>query len=260
MDDGGAYVPRSRRARRALYVSAPEMTALRRPSRSTAIAELRRTIDCLPSHTKRAMLEGVRRDTIIVGAYTDRDGGVCPMLAAHRRGGRTSFLAFARTWDRFTNAPSRGSRKATERELRILAHHLEASLEAADETAADVSLSAVVAEHRALRRRSARVADGVPSLADAIAEHRASQGRTALDQEHVVEELEPIEEHVVEPVRLAEPVARKSRRLPEWLHPLGSIEDYERALEQVDRQRVRLGLVGDTAGPARERETAAAGR
>lgn len=233
------------------------MTALRRPSRSTAIAELRRTIDCLPSHTKRAMLEGVRRDTIIVGAYTDRDGGVCPMLAAHRRGGRTSFLAFARTWDRFTNAPSRGSRKATERELRILAHHLEASIEAADETAADVSLSAVVAEHRALRRRSARVADGVPSLADAIAEHRASQGRTALDQEHVVEELEPIEE---EPVRLAEPVARKARRLPEWLRPLGSIEDYERALAQVDRQRVRLGLVGDTAGPARERETAAAGR
>ncbi len=35
-------------------------------------------------------------ERIIVGAYVDRDGGVCPMLAAHRQGGRTDFLTFAR--------------------------------------------------------------------------------------------------------------------------------------------------------------------
>ena len=35
------------------------------------------------------MLDGIEANHIIVGAYTDRHGGVCPMLAAHRNGGRT---------------------------------------------------------------------------------------------------------------------------------------------------------------------------
>jgi hypothetical protein len=42
------------------------------------------------------MLDGIRSSPIVVGAYTDGRGGVCPMLAAHRRGGRTSFVSFAR--------------------------------------------------------------------------------------------------------------------------------------------------------------------
>ena len=46
------------------------------------------------------------------------------MLAAHRRGGRTDFLSFARSWDRFARARG-GSRAATERELRILLTQLE---------------------------------------------------------------------------------------------------------------------------------------
>ena len=62
--------------------------------------------------------QGLQRyDRIIVGAYSDRSGGVCPMLAAHRCGGRTDFRSFARAWDRFTGA-GRRARKATERELR----------------------------------------------------------------------------------------------------------------------------------------------
>ena len=74
------------------------------------------------------MLEGIGRyDRIIVGAYTDRNGGVCPMLAAHRCGGRTDFRSFARAWDRFTGA-GRRARSATERELRTLTAQLEASI------------------------------------------------------------------------------------------------------------------------------------
>src|SRR6266550_5726410 len=69
-----------------------------------SIEDLRRAIDCLPVDTRAAMLEGVRANDIIVGAYTDRSGGVCPMLAAHRCGGRTDFLSFAHAWDRFTRA------------------------------------------------------------------------------------------------------------------------------------------------------------
>ncbi len=38
------------------------------------------------------------------------------MLAAHRRGGRTSLATFARAWDSYTGAPK--ARLATQRELR----------------------------------------------------------------------------------------------------------------------------------------------
>jgi hypothetical protein len=94
----------------------------RRPAR-----DLRTTIDLLPMRTREAMLEGIAAGRIIVGAYTDRQGGVCPMLAAHRNGGRTSLASFARAWDRYTGAPRR-ARPATERELTTLRAMLEASM------------------------------------------------------------------------------------------------------------------------------------
>jgi hypothetical protein len=100
---------------------------LRRPHRREA-QRLRRVVDSLPYETRVAMLEGIRRyDRIIVGAYTDRTGGVCPMLAAHRCGGRTDFRGFARAWDRFTGAGKR-ARRASEREVRTLTAQLEASI------------------------------------------------------------------------------------------------------------------------------------
>jgi hypothetical protein len=79
---------------------------MRNPRRQNSpIERLRLAIDCMPVATREAMLEGVRaNERIITGAYVDRDGGVCPMLAAHRRGGRTDFISFARSWDRFTRA------------------------------------------------------------------------------------------------------------------------------------------------------------
>src|SRR4051812_4624925 len=91
------------------------------------------------------MLDGIGMNEIIVGAYTDRDGRVCPMLAAHRNGGRTSLASFARAWDRYTGA--RRPRPATEREVRTLRAMLEASLMYADEVS---ELGAAAAEHRAL--------------------------------------------------------------------------------------------------------------
>ena len=56
------------------------------PRRAALIADLRAAVDSLPVQTREAMLDGVRTRRIIAGAYTDRDGGVCPMLAAHRNG------------------------------------------------------------------------------------------------------------------------------------------------------------------------------
>jgi hypothetical protein len=73
------------------------------------------------------MLTGVEANRIIVGAYTDRTGGVCPMLAAHRNGGRTSLASFARAWDGYTGARRR-PRPASDRELHTLTAMLEASI------------------------------------------------------------------------------------------------------------------------------------
>lgn len=90
-----------------------------------AAARLRAAVDMLPIETKEAMLSALDNETIITGAYT-HDGGVCPMLGAHRRGGRTDRESFAKCWDRYTGA-SKG-RRATEREIRTLRCMLEASL------------------------------------------------------------------------------------------------------------------------------------
>jgi hypothetical protein len=114
------------------------------------IEDLRLAIDCLPARTRQAMLDGIRCNEIIVGAYADRAGGVCPMLAAHRCGGRTSFASFARAWDRFAGA--RHARRATARELRILEGQLEASL-LGDQR---IDLGGAIAEHEALRARAPR--------------------------------------------------------------------------------------------------------
>jgi hypothetical protein len=96
--------------------------------------------------TREAMLEGIQKNEIIVGAYTDKDGRVCPMLAAHRSGGRTALASFARAWDRYTCA--RQPRPATERELRTLRSMLETSLMYQDESS---DLAAAAAEARMLR-------------------------------------------------------------------------------------------------------------
>jgi hypothetical protein len=110
-----------------------------RPTKRRQAERLRNVVDCLPYDTRVAMLDGLERyDRIIVGAYTDRKGGVCPMLAAHRCGGRTDFSSFARAWDRFTGAGSR-ARRASERELRTLRAQLEASLWHDDEARAEIA-------------------------------------------------------------------------------------------------------------------------
>lgn len=128
---------------------------------------LRLAVDILPSHTKEAMLEGISRNRIIVGAYVDpASGGICPMLAAHRNGGRTSVASFARAWDAYTDA--RGPRRATRREVTTLTALLEASV--AREGAVDgLPVSELAAQIRAERGRlSCRSAAPVgPAASDA---------------------------------------------------------------------------------------------
>src|SRR3954451_19613366 len=126
--------------------------------------DLRLAIDCMPTTTRQAMLDGITSNRIIVGAYTDRHGGVCPMLAAHRHGGRTARARFARARGRYNNAHGR-PRPATDRELRTLRAMLQASLYSEDSRS---DLTAAVTELKAAKERRA--------LEEIVAEPQADTG------------------------------------------------------------------------------------
>jgi hypothetical protein len=119
---------------------------------------LRRSVYAMPRKTVEAMLRGIRSNRIIVGGYVDKRGGVCPMLAAHRNGGRTNFGTFARAWDAFTGAGKK-PRRAARRDVRTLEGYLEMAL-TRDPVApeeAERPLSEAVREIKASRRREAEV-------------------------------------------------------------------------------------------------------
>jgi hypothetical protein len=146
------------------------------------------------------MLKGIECNEIIVGAYTDGHG-VCPMLAAHRAGGRTSMISFAHAWDRFAfrDARTKVARRATERELRVLRVHLEASL--LEDDAPDTELGAALAEHHELVARS-RAEGARPGDPDRSRELRQRPGWS-------------------------------------WLRAFRRYDEYERALERVQALQAR---------------------
>jgi hypothetical protein len=148
-----------------------------RTRQQATIEDLRRAIDSLPRDTRLAMLDGIRQNDIIVGAYTDH-GGICPMLAAHRAGGRTSCISFAKAWDAFAfrGARTRPARRATQRELLVLTSHLEVSL--LNDERATGELNAAIAEHHELVQ--ARPAGDHPDNGDPGAELEARPGWVSL--------------------------------------------------------------------------------
>ena len=93
---------------------------------------------------------------------TASSGGICPMLAAHRNGGRTDVAAFARAWDEYTNP--RRPRRATRREVATLRSLLETSLDV-DTSLDHVSIAELAAQIRAERRqRAGHVEPGAPTV------------------------------------------------------------------------------------------------
>jgi hypothetical protein len=152
---------------------------VRRKARNPA-QRLRLAVDALPRRTRIAMLRGIRDNEIVVGAYADRaSGGICPMLAAHRNGGRTNLASFARAWDRFTGA--RRPRLASQRELRALTSYIELSL-LRDEQG-DESISTIARRIRAERDERGRPSAASPRshprrpLGDTGERHRARELR-----------------------------------------------------------------------------------
>jgi len=125
---------------------------MRRRPRDPA-RRLRIAVERLPLRTKEAMLRGIATNRIIVGAYVDSSsGGICPMLAAHRNGGRTDVAAFARAWDEYTNP--RRPRRATRREVATLRALLASSLDV-DTTLDRTPIAELAAQIRAERRQHA---------------------------------------------------------------------------------------------------------
>jgi hypothetical protein len=119
-------------------------------------------VEALPRHTKEAMLRGIDTNRIIVGAYVDSEsGGICPMLAAHRNGGRTSVASFARAWDAYTDATR--PRRATRREVRTLRSLLEWSLGRSGDLSSG-SIAEAAAQIRAEREQPRCAA--IPPLAE----------------------------------------------------------------------------------------------
>jgi hypothetical protein len=158
------------------------------------------------------MLEGLRTNEIIVGAYS-KDGGICPMLAAHRAGGRTSMISFAKAWDRFTLGGARVTRprRATARELNVLVAHLEASL--LDDEAPQTELAAAIESHRRL-----------------VADRGPEEPRRATEKPHPRDTDKP---RPGDPNRAPE-LRRRSGWA--WTRVLRSYNEYERALEWIERE------------------------
>ena len=126
------------------------------------------------------MLRGIETNRIIVGAYVDsQSGGICPMLAAHRNGARTSVANFARAWDTYTQAKK--PRRATRREVRTLRALLEWSLDI-DTSLATGSLAEAAAQIRA-EREQFRCASPAPKRtpADTGERHRGRELRLSRD-------------------------------------------------------------------------------
>ena len=160
---------------------------------------LRNAVSAMPTRTKQAMLRGIRSNRVIVGAYTDKRGGVCPMLAAHRNGGRTNFGTFARAWDAFTGANQRKPRRASRREVRTLEGYLEMALireGTGGEPLPERPLAEEVRDVQATRRRLAAAAARDTSeisvedvLATAHAEHVLEDDRARTTSPQAAEPL-----------------------------------------------------------------------
>jgi hypothetical protein len=183
-------------------------------------------VEALPRHTKEAMLRGIDTNRIIVGAYVDsRSGGICPMLAAHRNGGRTSVASFARAWDEYTGA--KRPRRATRREVRTLRSLLEWSL-GIDSDLPTGSLAEAAAQIRA-EREQFRCAATTPTD-EPEAEITITRTTDAGDP-HRAHEL-------------------RFRRDWAWMRPARKLDEYKDLLAAAEEQLAeqRAGeLVGATA-------------
>ena len=167
--------------------------------RDQALTDLRQSIDTLPERTRLAMLSGLGNNTVITGAFSDGNGGACPMLAAHREGVRGRCMSFPEAWDRFTGVHGRYiTRPATRDEVLHLRMQLEQSIATSRAGADTNGFAEAIAEHKATaeanRRRARQMSGGFEAdLSGAVEQHRRFKrgrisGGFAVDLAAAVEE------------------------------------------------------------------------
>jgi hypothetical protein len=208
----------------------------RAPYRNPA-QRLRSAVDSLPERTKVAMLRGIEGNRIIVGAYVDpRSGGICPMLAAHRNGGRTSLATFAVAWDCYTGA--KRPRLAKRREVATLVSLLRASL---SEAAIDPAGGSIAEAARTIRAERAEFA--------------------ALEAREAAADFQPPEPADEEPRvsrrrQSAERAADLRDRLRfAWMKPRGRADDFTDLVSAAEAElsRTVAGETPEAAQPAHTR-------
>lgn len=137
--------------------------------------ELRMAIDRLPLSTRRAMLGGMDKNRIIVGADANLTG-MCPILAASGSAQQVG-RPFARAWDRYARA--RLPRPATERELLTLRSMLQTSIER-EQTLA-LPLGGAIASQQIAQRRNGVTQPGVARRREALDARRRREAQDASD-------------------------------------------------------------------------------
>jgi hypothetical protein len=207
--------------------------------------ELRAAVDRLPLSTRHAMLQGIDRKPIIVGADGNLGGGVCPMLAASGGSQKEVGKPFARAWDRYARV--KFSRRATERELLTLRTMLVASIEAQTESPVDLRDGAMLARRVATEHKAEPAVD----LEAAIAEHEATKERNEAASRPAAEPREAERRDTGERDRTDELSGRHGWA---WLRPFRSYDDYERVLDEL-REEAESRLAAGSG--ERERELAA---
>ncbi len=119
------------------------------PPHQHAVERLRLAIDCMPWRRARRCSEECAATSASSSARMRRRGGVCPMLAAHRRGGRTDFLVV-----RQVLGPVRSRRRASRAGDRARAADPRRAAGGEPAGAGGLELDRAIGEHHVLRGRS----------------------------------------------------------------------------------------------------------
>jgi len=220
---------------------------------------LRMAIDRLPLSTRRAMLGGMDKNRIIVGADANLTG-MCPILAASGSAQQVG-RPFARAWDRYSRA--RLPRAATERELLTLRSMLQTSIER-EQTLA-LPLGGAIASQQIAQRRSGVTHPGVARRREALDARRRREAQDASDAarevRHALRDLRissRAPDRVAPELELASEV--EVRYSAEYLRPAARVAAVKAKAKARAQAQARAEAEAEARAQAEARATAEASR
>lgn len=214
-------------------------------------------IDRLPLSTRRAMLGGMDKNRIIVGADANLTG-MCPILAASGSAQQVG-RPFARAWDRYARA--RLPRAATERELLTLRSMLQTSIER-EQTLA-LPLGGAIASQQIAQRRSGVTHPGVARRREALDARRRREAQDASDAarevRHALRDLR-ISSRAPDRVELELASEVEVRYSAEYLRPAARVAAVKAKAKARAQAQARAEAEAEARAQAEARATAEASR